>query len=234
MTAAELEAIRRRMAGTHPDVDALIAEVDRLRARWRDVAAWVRSEPETVRECDGHRHPDGRPCAVMVPMTPDQIAHAIEHWDSGPTPTPPVYQTSTRQETEMIRNLTPHDIVLRAADGTDTTFPADGLVARVDNTPGAIDPGHPLAGIVQVWGADTPGEVGVFRSDDPARKLLPFPAPVPGVFLVVSGMVGDAMKQKGMVRPDVLVPGTGPADAAVRNEKGHVIAVTRLKVAAGA
>ena len=72
------------------------------------------------------------------------------------------------------------------------------------------------------------------RSDDPARKLLPFPAPVPGVFLVVSGMVGAALKEKGMVRPDVLVPGTGPQDGAVRNEKGHVIAVTRLKVATGA
>jgi len=27
----------------------------------------------------------------------------------------------------------------------------------------------------------------------------------------------------------ILMPGTGPADGAVRNEKGHVIAVTRLK-----
>jgi hypothetical protein len=133
----------------------------------------------------------------------------------------------------MIRNLTPHDITLRAADGTETTFPvdADGMIARVDNTPGAIDPGHPLAGIVEVWGADKPGEVGVFRSDDPARKLLPFPAPVPGVFLVVSGMVGADLKEKGLIRPDVLVPGTGPQDGAIRNEKGHVQAVTRLKVA---
>jgi hypothetical protein len=133
-----------------------------------------------------------------------------------------------------VRNLTPHAIVLRAADGTDTTFAAEGLVARVDNTPGAIEAGHPLAGIVEVWGADLPGEVGVFRSDDPARKLFPFPAPVPGVFLVVSGMVGAALKEKGLVRPDVLVPGTGPQDGAIRNEKNHIIAVTRLKVATGA
>jgi hypothetical protein len=42
-------------------------------------------------------------------------------------------------------------------------------------------------------------------------------------------MVGDAMKQKGLVRPDVLVPGTGPGDGAVRNDKGHIVAVTRLK-----
>ena len=47
-------------------------------------------------------------------------------------------------------------------------------------------------------------------------------------------MVGAALKEKGLVRPDVLVPGTGPADGAIRNEKNHIIAVTRLKVATGA
>lgn len=38
----------------------------------------------------------------------------------------------------MIRNFTPHPIVLRAADGTDHTFPSEG-VARVSATPGALE-----------------------------------------------------------------------------------------------
>ena len=44
-----------------------------------------------------------------------------------------------------IVNLTPHPIVLRAADGTDHVFPSAG-VARVTSTPGVLDaiPGVPV------------------------------------------------------------------------------------------
>lgn len=49
-----------------------------------------------------------------------------------------------------------------------------------------------------------------------------------GIFLIVSGFVGGAVTG---TRPDVLVPGTGPKDGAIRNEKGHIVAVTRLKIA---
>lgn len=38
-------------------------------------------------------------------------------------------------------------------------------------------------------------------------------------------IVGAAVKGRG----DVLVPGTGPADRAVRNEAGQIVAVTCLK-----
>ena len=41
----------------------------------------------------------------------------------------------------------------------------------------------------------------------------------------MSALVGSAL---GGARPDVLCPGTGPADGAVRNDKGHIVAVTRL------
>jgi len=42
------------------------------------IAAWLRSEPETVKECDGHRHKGGKKCSVIVPMTTEELAAAIE------------------------------------------------------------------------------------------------------------------------------------------------------------
>ena len=121
--------------------------------------------------------------------------------------------------TPTIKNLTPHAITLRAADGAETTLAPAGAVPRVGNAPGAMVSDHPLAGVVAVFGPDRAGAV------------VGLPDPEPGVFLVVSGMVGDALRAAGLSRPDVLVPGTGPADGAVRNAAGHVVAVTRLKVA---
>jgi hypothetical protein len=53
--------------------------VDRAVAEERAaVVAWLRAEPETVRECDGHRHKDGTKCCVISPMTLDELAAAIE------------------------------------------------------------------------------------------------------------------------------------------------------------
>ena len=49
------------------------AEVERAA-----IAAWLRSEPETVKECNGHRHKDGKKCLVIVPMTREEMAVAIE------------------------------------------------------------------------------------------------------------------------------------------------------------
>lgn len=107
-------------------------------------------------------------------------------------------------------NLTPHSIVLRALSGEETTIPSSG-VARVTSTPGALEaiPGIP----VPVAGATTFGEVAGL------------PAPQDGAWFVVSAIVGAALRGS---RPDVLVPGTGPNDGAIRDEKGHIAAVTRL------
>jgi hypothetical protein len=107
-------------------------------------------------------------------------------------------------------NLTPHSIVLRDADGNDHAIPASGAVARVSSTPGALEA---VAGVpVPVAGRQTFGAVEGL------------PGPVEGTLYVVSALVlarcGD--------RDDVVGPGTGPNDGAVRNEKGHVVAVTRL------
>ena len=110
-------------------------------------------------------------------------------------------------------NCTPHALTLRNAAGVDTIIPPSGIVPRVDNTPGTLDPDSPLAGIVDDFTADQVGEV------------VGMPDPEPGKIFIVSGMVGDALP----FRPDVRVPGTGPRDGAIRNEKGHIVAVTRLK-----
>jgi len=132
-----------------------------------------------------------------------------------------------------VLNLTPHPIGVRAADGTDTIIPPaapKGGEPRVGNAPGVALADHPLAGLVAVHSPDETGEV------------VNLPAPQPGVFLVVSGMVGDALRARGISRPDVLVPGTGPADGAVREpatlpdgsknpRAGQIVVVTRLKLA---
>ena len=112
----------------------------------------------------------------------------------------------------MLKNLTPHDIVIRDADGKDTTIPKSGSVARVVNIPGkrADIPSIPC----EVFDADSVGGVEGL------------PEPEAGIFYLVSGFVGSAVAGK---RDDVLVPGTGPKDGAIRNEKGWIVAVTRLK-----
>jgi len=111
----------------------------------------------------------------------------------------------------MIVNLTPHAITLVNGEVT-TTIPSSG-VCRVTSTPGALaDVGLP----VPVAQPTVFGEVtGLPERQD-------------GVFLVVSGLVAAALVATGISRPDVLVPGTGPNDGAVRDEQGRITGVTRL------
>jgi len=45
------------------------------------IAAWLRSEPETIKECNGHRHKDGKRCLVITPMTLEELADAIVKGD---------------------------------------------------------------------------------------------------------------------------------------------------------
>ena len=111
-----------------------------------------------------------------------------------------------------IINLTPHDITLRSPESTDTVIPKSGTEARVPTLPGVR---HDIDGVpCAVFDADTLGDV------------TGLPAPAEGVFYLVSGLVGAALAGK---RSDLLVPGTAPADSPVRNDKGWIVAVTRLK-----
>jgi formylglycine-generating enzyme required for sulfatase activity len=123
---------------------------------------------------------------------------------------PRVRPVRFQQENQMkVVNLTPHAIVLRSASGEDTTIPASGQVARVASTPGAVGP---------VDGLPVPVARPTVYGD-----VEGLPAPEAGTIYVVSALVLGRTN-----RPDVFAPGTGPQDGAVRNEKGHITAVTRL------
>jgi hypothetical protein len=107
-------------------------------------------------------------------------------------------------------NLTPHALTLRAADGTDAVVPPSGTVARV--AAAATDTGKTVAGLpVQTT---TLGEV------------TDLPEPTTGTTYLVSAMVLGALAGSG--RSDVFAPATGPKDGAVRDDQGHIVAVTRL------
>ena len=129
----------------------------------------------------------------------------------------------------MIKNLTPHSIVLVSPDGVSTTtIPPEAVSARVKNKPGCAVVDSPFGELCYDYTADTSGEIeGLPDAEE-------------GFVLVVSGQVGAALIEKGILRRDVRVPGTGPDDEAVREpatlqsgEKnprgGQIKAVTRLK-----
>lgn len=116
---------------------------------------------------------------------------------------------------QRLVNLTPHAVRLYDADGVtllrEIPGPPKGEEARVSEVPGRQD-GTFLG--VAVFTPPTVGEV------------INLPPPEEGTLYLVSAIVAAAPTVKN--RPDVLRPGTGPNDAAVRNEAGHVVGVTRL------
>ena len=107
-------------------------------------------------------------------------------------------------------NLTPHAVVFRNGAGEEFTIASSG-VARVSSTPGDL---------TQVPGIPIPvAEATVYGA------VEGLPPQSDGFGYVVSGLVLSALKG---TRSDVFGPGTGPNDGAIRNEKGHIVAVTRL------
>lgn len=108
-------------------------------------------------------------------------------------------------------NLTPHAITVRLPDGTDRIYPPSGTLARVEMEE---EVAFHLHGIVPVI-RRKPGEVVGLPTD--------------GTPCLVSGMVLDALRGAGHTAPNVYAPDTGPT--AIRDEKGHIVAVTRLVVA---
>lgn len=120
-------------------------------------------------------------------------------------------------------NLTPHKINIRMADGVDLVLMPEATSARVASTSRAETPlavvmldGFSIGGI-PVAASVTEGIVGL-------------PEPQPGVVFVTSAIVTSAIVAEAATkagRRDVLAPGTGPNDGAIR-ENGQVMAVTRL------
>jgi hypothetical protein len=105
-------------------------------------------------------------------------------------------------------NCTPHAITLRTPQG-DITFPPSGTVARVTMT-------ETVVRTCAVTGVEvirrTPGEVTGLPED--------------GTPCIVSAMVLAALPPG---TPGVYAPDTGAT--AIRDEKGHIMAVTRLVAA---
>jgi len=113
-------------------------------------------------------------------------------------------------------NLTPHAIAFQSATGEITTFPASGTVARVTTSSEAFGAvlsegfsGIEIPVVLNVQGAVE----GV-----PALPCKPF---------LVSGMVLDALGLE--YRGTAYAPATGPADGAIRNTAGHIVAVTKFR-----
>lgn len=133
-------------------------------------------------------------------------------------------------------NLTPHPVHLQMDTGLVLEVQPTGL-ARVEYEPGALisTAEHEDGGGIPVHALHSYGPV-IGLPDEVA----------PGDLLVVSLMVLQAAAQEVVAlethcetdAPDVsarlsvlralVAPGTGPHDGPVRNEKGHVVAVTRL------
>lgn len=107
-------------------------------------------------------------------------------------------------------NLTPHSLTLFTPQGV-VELPASGQLARVRST---SEPAGEVLGMPVVR-----------SSFEPVSGL---PAPELGKCFVVSSLVLAALRAEGVSRNDLLAPGTGPNDGAVRNSTGQVVGVTRL------
>ena len=106
-------------------------------------------------------------------------------------------------------NLTPHAITIKV-DGGDITFQPSGKVARVSEK--ASKPTR-----INVFGFPIAGKATF-------TDVIDLPEPIDGTIFIVSGLVAQ-----NVARPDVFSPATGPDDGAIRNEKGHIVAVTKFK-----
>lgn len=105
-------------------------------------------------------------------------------------------------------NLTPHDIVVLAEDGSEIRrYPASGQVARATSKTEIIGELDGIAVAKQQFG-----------------EVEGLPAPEPGVVYLVSMVVGQAVAG---TRDDVYGPDTSPAGA-VRDAEGKIIGTRRL------
>lgn len=101
-------------------------------------------------------------------------------------------------------NLTPHAITIRLPDGTDRTLPPSGTVARVVT--------------FETSGLSLNGIPTVYRKTGNVEGLtLPLTQPVLVSTMVLAELPGA---------DQVYAPDSGPT--AIRDERGQIVAVTRL------
>jgi len=103
-------------------------------------------------------------------------------------------------------NLTPHQVVVRLADGGDVIFSPSGRVARCAVSQETVGEANGIPIVRSVFGAVE----GLPEAQD-------------GTIYIVSSLVAQAVAG----REDVVAPDTGPT--AVRDEGGRIVAVTRFQ-----
>ncbi len=103
----------------------------------------------------------------------------------------------------MIRNCTPHPIVVRV-NGIETVFQPSGIIPRVGTIETLVEGIDGIPCVIQTMG-----------------QVEGLPTPETGVFLIVSALVFGASD-----RADLLAPDTGKT--CVRDEQGRILAVTRM------
>ncbi len=168
------------------------------------IACWsdgtVDALPNTVRSVDMTNND-------VVAITWHTGEVSVVKWTPGPNGelvSGPVY------EPIAATNCTPHDIRLCRPDGTTLAIlPASGMVARVSQDEGLREAD---LGCAPVFGASEYGAV----------EGMPVSGPC-----VVSLFAAQALKAMGGDTSRLLVPGTGPADGAIR-KGGRIYGVTRF------
>lgn len=60
------------------------------------------------------------------------------------------------------------------------------------------------------------------------ESIVDLPEPQENTYYIVSSLVLNHLRSTGSKRKDVIAPGTGPKDGAIRDEKGNVIAITKF------
>jgi hypothetical protein len=139
---------------------------------------------------------------------PEEVARSAAHCQKRIVP---AVQGEKDAHMPTIRNLTPHPLTLHTPGGV-VTLPPDGPAVRCAPPQSFQD-------------ATTGLPCPVYRQG-PLGAPVGLPEALPGVFLVVSLPV--LMHPSLAGRHDVLAPGTGPTDGALRDSSGAIIGVTRL------
>lgn len=109
----------------------------------------------------------------------------------------------------LVRNLTPHDVIVVLENETTVNFPATGVVARVTST-------STPAGVLEVEGLHLPLVREVYG------EVENLPDPDGETFFIVSSIVASAAGG----RNDLLIP-----NDFVRDEEGRILGCRSLRLA---
>ena len=110
----------------------------------------------------------------------------------------------------VLVNLTPHEItILDENNNVVLRLPPSGTIARVTTRETQVA---------------TINGIPVYKTE--YGEVEGLPDPQPGTIYIVSLLVLQALKARGIDRNDVVAPNTSPSPmGAVRNEKGQIIGV---------